>query len=275
MITISAFADEIADDLEDQLDVLEKEKIKHLCFRAAWGTNVLDLSEDRLCKAKAMMDGRGFKVSSLGSPIGKVGITDDFAPQLEDFKKIIQAAKILDTNYIRIFSFYIPKGKEVDDYRNEVMRRIGEMVELAEKENFILLHENEREIYGDTGERCKDIFETVNSNSLKAAYDPANFVAIGQRPFTECYPLLKDKVEYLHIKDAVLSDKSVVPAGKGDGGLIELFRELKRIGYNGYATVEPHLQATGQLSGLSKSELFSTAAAALRDILDEVGIEYN
>ena len=275
MITISAFADEIADDLEEQMDVLDKEEIKHISFRAAWGSNVLDLSQDQLAEAKGIMDARGFRVSSLGSPIGKVKITDDFASQLEDFKKIVGAAKIMGTNYVRIFSFYIPQGEQPDRYRSEVMRRLGEMTKIAEEENLILLHENERDIYGDTGERCKDILQTIDSENLRAAYDPANFVVVGQRPFTQCYPLVKDYLTYLHIKDAVLSDRSVVPAGEGDGELIELFEELKRIDYSGFATIEPHLKATGTRDGFSRAELFSVATRALRDILDQLEIGYN
>lgn len=275
MITLSAFADEIADDLKEQMDVLEKEKIKHIAFRAAWGTNVLKLSEDQLQKAKEMMGRRGFRVSSIGSPIGKVGILDDFTAHLEDFRKIIRATKLLGTNYIRIFSFYIPQGEEPARHRNEVMRRIGEMVKIAEKESLILLHENEKDIYGDTGERCKDILQTVRSRNLRAAYDPANFVQIGQRPFTHCYPLLKSYIEYVHVKDAKLSDKSIVPAGKGDGEVVEFFREMKRINYNGFASLEPHLMVAGQRSGFTGPDLFHTAAQALRDILEKVGIEYN
>ena len=40
------------------------------------------------------------------------------------------------------------------------MRRMKEMCALAQKEGVILLHENEKEIYGDIAERCLDIFET-------------------------------------------------------------------------------------------------------------------
>ena len=275
MITLSAFADEIADDLKEQMDVLEKEKIKHIAFRAAWGTNVLKLSEDQLQKAKDMMDRRGFRASSIGSPIGKVGILDDFTAHLEDFRKIILAAKLLGTKYIRIFSFYIPQGEEPAKYRSEVIRRMGEMAKIADGENVVLLHENEKDIYGDTGERCRDILETVRSKNLRVAYDPANFVQIGQRPFTQCYPLLKSHIEYVHVKDAKLSDKSIVPAGKGDGEVVEFFRELKKINYNGFASLEPHLMVAGQRSGFTGPELFHRAAQALRDILDEVGIGYN
>ena len=44
--TLSAFGDEIDNDLETQLDVLASEGIYALELRGAWGRNVLDLDTD-------------------------------------------------------------------------------------------------------------------------------------------------------------------------------------------------------------------------------------
>ena len=63
----------------------------------------------------------------------------------------------MGTKYIRVFSFYIPKDKDAAEFRDEVMRRMTEMTRLAEKEDVVLLHENEKGIYGDIAPRCVDI----------------------------------------------------------------------------------------------------------------------
>ncbi len=87
-----------------------------------------------------------------------------------------------------------------------------------------LLHENEREIYGDTGERCHDIVATVGSPALRMAFDPANFVQVGVRPMDEAWPLLADYTTHIHIKDALFDGGAVRPAGQGDGAIPELLR---------------------------------------------------
>ncbi|MGQ9631729.1 MAG: sugar phosphate isomerase/epimerase family protein [bacterium] len=274
MVKLSAFADEIATDLKEQMDVLEREGVKFIELRGVWGKNVLDLTDEELNKIKGMLEERGFGISSIGSPIGKVGIEDDFEAHLVRFRRALEIAKSLNSKYIRIFSFYIPRGKDPADYRGEVMRRMKAMADIAGKEGIMLLHENEKEIYGDTGARCKDILDTVNSPNLRAVFDPANFVQVGVRPYEECYPLLKDYIEYMHIKDALLGSGRVVPAGKGDGKLVEIFRELKGRGYDGFASLEPHLAIAGRSSGFTGAELFKTAIDAFREVLKTVGMDY-
>jgi len=121
------------------------------------------------------------------------------------------------------------------------------MTALAEKEDMILLHENEKEIYGDTAPRCKEILDAVHSPNLRAVFDPANFVECGQETYPAAYELLKDDVVYIHIKDALAHGK-IVPAGMGNGHVEELLRAFEQKGYRGFLSIEPHL---GQFDGLS------------------------
>ncbi|UOK59227.1 sugar phosphate isomerase/epimerase [Bacillus sp. OVS6] len=139
----------------------------------------------------------------------------------------------------------------------------------AEQSGIVLLHENEKEIYGDNAIRCLDILETINSPYLRMAFDPANFVQCGVKPYSEAYPLLKSYVEYVHIKDALFESGKVVPAGKGDGEVRELLQTLKTSGYDGFLSLEPHLAAAETFSGFSGPDLFKVAAKALKDLLQE------
>ena len=61
----------------------------------------------------------GIKVNSLGSPIGKYDIVDDFEPHFERFKKACKTAQILGTKNMRMFSFFIPDGEEAMKYKKE------------------------------------------------------------------------------------------------------------------------------------------------------------
>lgn len=275
MVTLTGFADEISSDLDTQLDTLHSEGIRHIEFRGVWNKGVLQLSDEDLERVKEKLENRGFRLSCIGSPIGKIAITDDFHQHLDDFDRIIDIAHRFGVRYIRIFSFFIPDGDDPAVHRNEVMRRMGELVNRAEKADVILLHENEKEIYGDTGERCRDIFETCPSPNLRCAFDSANFVQCGVTPFDEAFLLLEPYVEYVHIKDALFKDGRVVPAGEGDGQVKEVLQAMQKKNYHGYLSLEPHLSVAGTFSGFSGPDLFVTASRALKKLLSEIEEEWD
>jgi len=270
MFTLSGFGDEIAADLDEQLDVLKGMGIDYLELRGAWGKNVVDFDEDELKRIKRSLESRDMHISAIGSPIGKVPVDSPFEPHLEDFRKIVRTARFLETGFIRIFSFYLEPGSH-DRWRDEVMRRIGTFVEEVENTPLTLLHENERDIYGDIPERCADILCTIDSPKLDAVYDPANFICVGvEEPFDTGWPLLSQYVKYVHVKDALRANHQVVPAGEGDAQVRELLLALKDQGGDYFLSLEPHLVVAGQSLGFSGPELFQKAADALRRLLAEL-----
>jgi len=278
---LSAFADEIDTDLKTQMDVLEQHDIHYIEMRGVYGKGVVEYPLDRVKEFKKQLDDRGFKISAVGSPIGKIKITDPFAPHLDLFKHTLEIAKILETKYIRMFSFYIPRGEDPVKYRDEVMERWNRFVEAAKGTGLTLLHENEKDIYGDIPERCLDLIQTMNCDYVKAVFDPANFVQCDVKTYPEAFELLKDHVVYMHIKDALYSDHRVVPSGHGDGKVKEILSALYHSGFEGFLSIEPHL---GNFVGLAALELdsaianmpnggpkqFAIAAQALKKIIQEL-----
>ena len=96
-------------------------------------------------------------------------------------------------------------------------------------------------------------------------------VQVGERP-PENWKLLKPYTAHIHIKDAVLSDGHIVPAGKGDGGIGQVLPDAYRSGYRGFVSLEPHLAADQQFSGFSGPRLFKVAADALKDLCRRSGV---
>ena len=274
MVTLSAFADEVSKDLVEQMDVLEGEGIRHIELRGVWGKNVKDLSDDEVTKIKRALDERGFGISAIGSPIGKVGINDDFHQHLTVFGRILEIAEALETEYIRVFSFFMPENEDPEKYRADVLGKLAILRDLAADRGLALGHENEKGIYGDTGARCVDIMENLHSDSFFSIFDPANFVQGKQRPYEDCFTGLRRYVRYGHIKDAVLSSGKVVPAGQGDGDIKRILQELNADGFEGFLSLEPHLSVAGHSHGETTPDLFRTAARALKGILDEIGVSY-
>jgi sugar phosphate isomerase/epimerase len=280
---ISAFGDEIAPGLEEQIAVLGAHGVGALELRSAWGVNVVELSDDQLGLAATLLDQGGIAVSAIGSPVGKAAIDGDFDQELARLRAALDAAKRVGTDRIRVFSFFIPNGRHAE-FRDEVLKRMSAFAKVAAARGLVLVHENESYIYGDDAEHCRDLVESVGSPALRIAFDPANFVQVGVRPFDEAWPLLSKHVAHFHVKDAVPVDRegsapypahapelqlmaSVRPAGEGEGQIGQLLDALDRQDYRGYLVIEPHLQL--RLHELDATERFAVALAALRGLVGE------
>lgn len=250
-IILSGFSDEIAPELDLQLAAIREWGLSHIELRAADGVNVSDFSTEKVKEVKNKLAGAGVSVSSVGSPIGKIGIEEDFAPHLEKLKRTLEIQKELGAPYLRMFSFYIPQGRAPEDFREEVLDRVGRMAEEAAAWDSVLLHENEKGIYGDSAPRCKELLEAFYGPHFKAVFDFANFVQVGQQTLP-AYELLKPYVEYVHVKDAQWGTGAVVPAGQGDGHVKEILTDLTGGGWKGFLSLEPHLTDFAGLATLEQ-----------------------
>jgi len=276
MAKLSAFADEVTEDFLQQVKYLVGRGVGYIEPRFINKKNIMDLTKAELKAAKKIIDDHDLKVSAIGSPIGKVRLDQPFEPHLDKFKHAVDLAVLFETPYIRMFSYYAPEGKNIDDYREQVMDRMAAKVEVLADVDVTMVHENEAGIYGHTAENCVELARTIDSPKLRLAYDPANFVW-GEKITNNvevCWPLMKPYVVHIHIKDWKLGAKDVgsMP-GKGDGQIKELLAELAAMNYEGCMTMEPHLQAGGQFGGSTGPELFSKAIDAVRKIAADVGLE--
>ncbi|MGM0126108.1 hypothetical protein IGI37_003509 [Enterococcus sp. AZ194] len=278
--TITGFADEISPNFEEQVRVLKKNQISHIEIRGIDGKNVSDFTIEEAEMYKKKFDHAMIQVSSIGSPIGKINIDDPFEEHLEKFVHVLNIARIFESPYIRMFSFFIDSKKNPDDYKEEVISRWQQFLAVAKDyPEITLLHENEKDIYGDTPERCLTLLNELNSPQVKAAFDPANFVQCEVEVYPHAYDLLKEHIAYMHIKDALYSDHKVTPAGLGDGKVKEVLAALIATDFFGFASLEPHLSIFDGFADLEKTQLsisntasdgeklFSVASQALKEIL--------
>lgn len=277
-IIISGFADEIHPDLDVQLKVVKELGMNHICFRAADGKGVADYTLEEVRESiKPRLDAAGVKVSSLGSPIGKIDIDDEdaYARQLKQLDTLCQICNLLDCKYIRMFSFWMV-NKNPDEWKDEVLRKLKGFADIAAKYDVILLHENEKDIYGDIGSRCKIILDELASPHFKAAFDFANFVQCGEDT-AQCWEMLKEHVVYIHIKDAIAGNKENVVCGTGDGKIPELLKKaIREDGYEGFLTLEPHLVLFATLQSLETEDASQVIATnKAKDGAEGYAMQYN
>ena len=273
---VSCFADEIDVSVDKQIALLQELGIGWIEFRSGDGKGVADYTEKEAEMLMSRLSANGIRISAVGSPIGKIDITPDFEPHFETYRHIVELAGILDTSFIRMFSFFMPEGEEPDKFRDEVMRRMDRMVEYAAGRNVVLLHENEKGIYGDSAARCLDLMKLFYGDHFRCTFDFANFVQCGQDTL-EAYEMLRPYISYIHVKDALRENGDVVPAGAGDGNVAEILNRLDEEGYAGFLSLEPHLADFAGLKSLEKEvkergrtdgeEAFCTAYRALEKLL--------
>lgn len=250
---ISGFSDEISSEITMQFEILNKLGIKNFEPRGINGKNISELCDDEVIKLKEQMENHGILASSIGSPIGKIKIAEDFAPHFELYKRVVKTAKMLNCRYIRVFSFYNDGENWTSAEREEVFKRLSMMLEYAKKEEVTLLHENEKGIYGDNLSRCKEIMEEFYCDNFGMVFDPANFVQTGVNTI-EAFDSFKNYISYMHIKDALFESGKVTPAGMGDGNVEYILKNLFDMGYDGYLSLEPHLGTFEGLAALEISE---------------------
>ncbi len=273
---IYAFADEASGQMDGQISAMRRNGLDGLEIRNVDGQNIADISLEKAGEVRRKLDDAGLTVWSMGSPIGKISIeTEDFAAHLEKLRHVIELAEVLGAGNLRMFSFYVPEERKAE-FRGKVMDWTGRMLETAKGSGIALCHENEKGIYGDNAERCRDLLDTFPG--MEGIFDPANFVQCGQDTL-EAWKLLGNRIRYLHIKDA-LADGRVVPSGCGTGHVAEILRDFRARGGQA-VTVEPHLSVFDGLKDLeqgekktridysyaSSDEAFDTACDALKRLL--------
>lgn len=273
MWTLSAFGDEIDPDLEKQCALLDELGIRYIEVRSLWNMNVLDLDDGQLDEVGAVLRRHGIRTSSIGSPIGKVEITGDFDTHLARFARALHVAQTLDASYIRIFSFYPPHDDHPRRHRDEVLRRL-EALTRRTPPGVVLCLENEGSVYGDVPERCLDLLESIGSPRLRLAWDGANFVPSGVRPFSDGYAMLRRHIAYVQVKDISRATGAFCLPGDGDTEWPETVRALHADGFDGFFSIEPHLMAATPHGGFSGPTLFVRCARAFTDLLTSEGIDF-
>ncbi len=281
---LSAFADEAGESLQEQIAALKRNNITHMEIRAVDGVNVCLTPLDKIKEYKKQLDEAGIKIVTIGSPVGKVHLDEDYTEHLAMFLHTLAVAKILGATRIRMFSIFLPQDEDAAKYKELVMSRMAEMVKIAEGTGITLYHENEKDIYGDVPERVLELMDAFGGK-MQFIFDPANYVQCDRDPL-EVYPLLKDKIAYFHIKDARMDNKRVVPAGTGSGRIPEILKDYAKTHENTMLTLEPHLKAFAGLKDevsiqydeeaayKDNNEAFDAGVAALKKILDEEGLSY-
>lgn len=232
----SGFADEADKTFDRQVAALKRNNYQYLEIRNVNGKKLTNLTLDEAKEMAAILADNGLSVWSMGSPIGKIRLDGDWQEHLDQYRHTLDMAGIFGAKRIRLFSFFMPKGEDPAQYKNQVLDNMAVFAEIAGEYGVIPCHENEKGIYGDLAPRCLEIHQALPQ--IKAVFDPANFVQCGQDTLT-AWEMLASFVDYMHVKDALASGV-VVPAGQGLGNVQAIIRKYAAQGGR-VLSLEPHL----------------------------------
>ena len=250
---LCAFADEADPMLTGQNAAMQRNGIQLLEIRGVDGENISVLSPAKVKEVAHLLKENGIAVWSIGSPTGKVTLSDNWDAHMDSFKGMLDSAAILGASAFRLFSFY-----EAQNEKNEVIDRLGTLCDLAKGYDVKLCHENEKGIFGDTPQRVRQLLDALPQ--LGGIFDPSNYIQCSA-DILPAWELLKDRTDYLHVKDAK-KDGTVVPAGYGVGHLDTVVPDFLRRGGQ-VLTLEPHLADFVGLHGLEQEGERTTLGSKL------------
>jgi sugar phosphate isomerase/epimerase len=285
---LSAFADEASEQISEQIHVLHETSIDHVDLRLVDGINIVDLPLDKAEAVAKDLEAANIRVGMYGSPIGKIDLADDIQIDLDRLSHLGRLQNIFASNRVRIFSYFNQKaGVDESNWRSGSLERLGRLIELADKLDMVLYHENELGVYGDTVAHNLQLNEHLHQphpDRFKLIFDFDNYLQCDEDPLA-AWAALADCTHAVHFKESKrMPDGSWqhVPVGQGDGHVAQILKDLARRGFDGPFTLEPHLArsvavlATGphgkanqSLSDLSPPQLFTLAASAAQSLLQE------
>jgi sugar phosphate isomerase/epimerase len=318
-IILSGFGDESANDrtMDQQFSAMSAIGLRYMSIRfidAGNGIkNVMSLDDAEIEAVKTKLDEYGLKIATLGSPIGKTKLCDvddgtktpyrPFEDYLnEDVVRACDLAETFGTKLLRGFSFYHPKGSNLEDHFAQAVDQVGRIAEVCRSRGLVFGLEVEANLVGQNGPLLARMHEAINNDSLVTIFDGGNLVMQGYtaEQVFEQYLAMKPGLGWVHIKDFANPNpgqliehvdedalKQFVPADIGDSGHLKIMQDLagylptmqtkmESLGVPGvFADMEPHVRGGGQFGGFSGPDGMGVALRAFCKVCDEAGVGYH
>lgn len=318
-IILSGFGDESANDrtMDQQFSAMSAIGLRFMSIRfidAGNGIkNVMTLDDAEIATVKTKLHEYGLRIATLGSPIGKTKLCDvddgtktpykPFEKYIaEDVVRACDLAEAFETKLLRGFSFYHPKGSNLEDHFAQAVDQVGRIADVCKSRGLVFGLEVEANLVGQTGPLLARMHEEINNDSLVTIFDGGNLVMQGytaDQVFDQ-YVAMKPGLGWIHIKDFANPNpgeliehvdedalKQFVPADVGDSGHLRIMQDLadflptvqqrmESLGIPGvFADMEPHVRGGGQFGGFSGPDGMGVALRAFCKVCDQAGVGYH
>ncbi|HUU53682.1 MAG TPA: sugar phosphate isomerase/epimerase family protein [Armatimonadota bacterium] len=243
---VAVFTDEVSQDLDTAIRLAVRHRLDGVEIRTVWDKPVQHLTAEEVGRVRRALGEHELSVAAIASPVFKCELDDEAANRehLDYLRSCIRIAKELDTEVIRVFTFW--KRGPSQPIWGRIKRRFRPAVPLAEEAGVVLGVENEHTTYCATAAETKRFVTEIGSPAVRAVWDPANEIHAeeGIRPYPDGYEMVKPFVAHLHVKDAARDPSTgiarLTPVGEGDIDWKGQLRDLLSSHYEGYASLETH-----------------------------------
>jgi sugar phosphate isomerase/epimerase len=255
---VAAITDEFSPDLETALAAMSEAGLEGAELRMVFGKNIVDLTDEELDRAIAMVRSRGFEIMSIASPLLKCVLPD--APPVEErFQKdmfaaaygfddqpriaarAFEIAKRAGAGIVRVFSYW--RTVQPEACFDRIVAALAALAGEAARHNLVIGLENEQACNIATGAELSRVLKALDHPNLKAVWDPANALVSGESPFPEGYGALPSgRIGHVHAKDCRMENGQQAWGPLGQGGIDwpGQMSALWRDGYRGWISLETH-----------------------------------
>jgi len=260
---VAAITDEFSPDIEIAARSMTGLGMTGAELRMVFGKNIVDLSDEELDRAIAIMRGAGLEIVSIASPLLKCVLPDSpevdarfqqdmfaakhtFADQPRLTARALEIAGRTGARIIRVFSYWRTVEPEVCFDR--IVAALRALADRAAPHNVIIGLENEHACNIATGAETARVLAALDHPNLKVVWDPANAVVSGEKAFPEGYGKLPvSRIQHVHAKDCTLDGHKALWCAIGDGvvGWHGQVDALARDGYRGWLSLETHWPGPG------------------------------
>jgi len=261
MAKLGVITDGISLDLEHALRVMQKNGLNQAELQFLGDKEVGDLSADELMKTKQLVDQYDMQVSCIsrhnfaGLGVHEVTVGDtNYNHHMDKLKQCIGMAQQFNAPLVRIMSFrkeMVLFGEDGAEKWNvsagaweKLVELMGPVVELAEKENIMLVVETgNNAMITSCFLGCK-LIDDLGTEHLKILWDPANALYCGENPMDTFNSMSEGYLGHIHMKDVnvAIHQASIkcVALGKGQMApyLPQIADKIKQMNYKGAISLE-------------------------------------
>ncbi len=200
---LAIVSDEISKNFDEALD-----------YALSWGISRFELRElqtgrvplvDRaeIDWVRKLLREKSATITAVSPGIFKATLLEKDVIKQEMTEKIFQTFRLAETlGTRRIIIFGIQKVEnEPESHYDDALNLLGEMALLGQKNGFRIFVENEPNFWCDTGVNTAKILKTIDSDFLRANWDPGNALWAGEVPYPNGYRAIREFMGNFHAKD--------------------------------------------------------------------------
>ncbi|HTX36195.1 MAG TPA: sugar phosphate isomerase/epimerase family protein [Bryobacteraceae bacterium] len=260
---IAAITDEFSPDLQTAVASMAGTGMAGAELRMVFGKNVVDLTDEELDRAIAIVHAAGLQIISIASPLLKCVLPDapevdarfqkdmfasrhTFADQPRLAARAFAIAHRTGAGIIRVFSYW--RTVRPEQCFSRIVEALRDLAEQAAGHGVNIGLENEHACNLGTGAETAPLLAALEHPNLRVVWDPANALVAGETPYPEGYRKIPaSRIVHVHAKDCTVEGHT--PAwcelGKGSIDWPGQVAALRADGYAGWISLETHWAGPG------------------------------